>query len=159
MLTPLRRQDRQTTRADALRVLAESEYGFLAVTGADGVARAIPMAHVLVGESLYFHCARKGQKLDELAARPRAGYTCVLRAQNVPDKYTTNYASAMAEGAVAVVADEAERQSAMRALMEKYSPDYLDCPAYDKTMRGMPATVMLRLDIEQVYGKADRGKV
>lgn len=159
MLTPLRRKDRQTSREDALRVLAESEYGFLALAGADGVARAIPMAHVLVGERLYFHCAKGGQKLDDLAHQPRAGYTCVLRAENVPEKYTIQYASAMAEGPVVIVADEPERRAAIRALMEKFSPQHLDCPAYDKMMQAMPAILLLRLDIETVYGKANRGKV
>ena len=159
MLKPLRRVDRQTSREDALRVIAESEYGFLAVTGEDGVARAIPMAHVLVGECLYFHCARAGQKLDDLARRPRAGYTCVLHARNVPDAYTVQYASAMAEGAVSIVTEEAERQAAMRALMEKFSPAYLDCPAYEKTMRGMPAVVMLKMELDAVCGKANRGKI
>ena len=159
MLKPLRRADRQTSREDALRVIADSEYGFLAVTGEDGVARAIPMAHVLVGDCLYFHCARAGQKLDDLARQPRAGYTCVLRAQNVPEAYTTEYASAMAEGPVTIVTEEAERQAAMRALMEKYSPAHLDCPAYEKMMRGMSAVVMLKMPLDTVCGKANRGKI
>lgn len=159
MLKPLRRVDRQTSREDALRVIAESEYGFLAVTGEDGVARAIPMAHVLLGDCLYFHCARAGQKLDDLARQPRAGYTCVLRAENVPSAYTTQYASAMAEGPVAIVTGEAERQAAMRALMEKYSAAFLDCPAYDKMMRGMSAVVMLKMQLDTVCGKANRGKI
>ena len=50
-------------------------------------------------------------------------------------------------------------QKAMRRLNEKYCPDHLDCPAYERTMRGMPAVVMLRLRVDALCGKANRGMV
>ena len=47
----------------------------------------------------------------------------------------------------------------MRRLNEKYCPDQLDCPAYERTMRGMPAVVMLRLRVDALCGKANRGRL
>ena len=90
----LRRMDRKLSDEDALRVLRESEYGFLATVNGDGSPYAVPMAGALEGEdTLYFHCARAGQKLENLAREPRACYTCVLYAKNQPAEFTQVYAS------------------------------------------------------------------
>ena len=65
----------------------------------------------------------------------------------------------MAEGRIRIVEDEAERLTGMRAIAEKYSAEYLDTPNYERTMRGMPAVVMLAMELEGVQGKAPRRKM
>lgn len=155
----LRRFDRKLSEEDALKVLRDSEYGFLATANPDGTPYAVPMNSALVGRTLYFHCARAGQKLENLQQRPRACYTCVLYAQNQPQAFTYVYASCVAEGSVRLVTDEAERLRGMRALVQKYSPEYLDGPEYRRTMRGMPAVVMLAFEIEAFQGKANKGRL
>ena len=65
----------------------------------------------------------------------------------------------MAEGTVHVVESEEERLRAKRALTEKYCPDHLDCPAYDRMMRGMPVIVILRMDLSDLCGKANKGQL
>lgn len=157
----LRRMDRKLSDEDALRVLRESEYGFLATVNEDGSPYAVPMAGALAedGRTLYFHCARAGQKLENLAREPRACYTCVLYAQNQPAEFTQVYASCVAEGRVRLVTDETGRQRAMQRIMEKYSADYIGTPGYHKTMKGMPAIVILAMEIEALQGKANRGRL
>ena len=55
--------------------------------------------------------------------------------------------------------DEAERQRAMQRIMEKYSAEYIGTPGYHKTMKGMPAVVILALEIEALQGKGNRGRL
>ena len=155
----LRRMDRKLSDRDALTVLQESEYGFLATVNGDGSPYAVPMCFALAGRTLYFHSAKAGQKLENLKARPRACFSCVLYAQNQPKEFTYLYASCVAEGDVRFVTDEAERQAGMRALCEKYSADWLDTPEHERTMRGMPAVVMLAMEIETFQGKGNRGRL
>lgn len=159
MMNTLRRIDRKLTEEDALAVLRESEYGFLATVNEDGSPHCVPIAFVLWEGALYFHCARAGQKLDNLRRDGRAQFTCVLRSRVVPMQFTVEYASAMADGVVTVVDNEAERQAVMRALCEKYDPEGTGTPAWERAMRGMPATVMLRMEIAALCGKANRGKL
>lgn len=156
----LRRMDRKLSDEDALRVLRESEYGFLATVNEDGSPYVVPLAGAMAdGRTVYFHCARAGQKLENLAREPRACYTCVLYAENQPAEFTQLYASCVAEGTVRLVTDEAERQKGMQAIMEKYSAAYIGTPAYEKTMRGMPAVVVLALDVTALQGKGNRGRL
>ena len=159
MMNTLRRIDRKLAEEDALAVLRESEYGFLATVNGDGSPHCVPIAFVLWEGALYFHCARAGQKLDNLRRDGRAQFSCVLRSRVVPMQFTVEYASAMADGLVTVVEDEAERQAAMRALCEKYDPEGTGTPAWERAMRGMPATVLLRMEITALCGKANRGRL
>ena len=155
----LRRTDRKLSEEDALTVLRESEYGFLCTVNEDGTPYAVPICAALVGRTLYFHCARAGQKLDKLAARPRACYSCVLYAENQPREFTYVYASCVAEGKVRTVTDEAERQAGMRAICEKYSSAWIGSPEHERAMRGMPAVVMLAMEVDAFQGKGNRGRL
>ena len=158
-MNTLRRIDRKTSDADAMRILQDSLYGTLATVNEDGSPYCVPMSHVVWNGALYFHCARAGQKLDNLRRDARASFSCVLSSEILRAEYSVKYASCMAEGMLEEVSDEGERQKAMRRLNEKYCPDHLDCPAYERTMRGMPAVVMLRLRVDALCGKANRGRL
>lgn len=155
----LRRQDRKLTETDARRVLEQSEYGFLATINEDGSPYVVPMAAALSGNTLYMHCSRAGQKLDNIRRDARACFTCVLYADNQPEEFAMQFASCVAEGRVRVVTDEAERMQGMRAIVAKYSPEYMDTPGYERTMRGMPAVVMLAMELDEFQGKANRGRL
>lgn len=155
----LRRQDRKLSEEDARKVLAKAPYGVLATVNEDGSPYAVPMAAALVGNTLYMHCGRAGQKLENLRRDPRACYTCVLYAENLPSEFSMDFASCVAEGCVRILEDEAERLAGMRAIAQKYSPEYMDTPNYERTMRGMPAVVMLAMELDGVQGKAPRRKM
>ena len=159
MMNTLRRIDRKTSDEDAWNILENSEYGFLCTINPDGTPHCVPMCHVVMDGCVYFHCARAGQKLDNLRRDARASFSCVLSSEILRAEYSVKYASCMAEGMLEEVSNEGERQKAMRRLNEKYCPDHLDCPAYERTMRGMPAVVMLRLRVDALCGKANRGRL
>lgn len=158
-MNTLRRIDRKTSDEDALRILSDSLYGTLATVNEDGSPYCIPMSHVVWNGALYFHCARAGQKLDNLRRDARAFYSCVRNVRVLGPEFAMEYASCAVEGRVETVTDEAERAGAMRALCEKYCPDDVDSHAYERTMRAMPAVVMLRMSLDGVCGKANRGKL
>ena len=158
-MNTLRRIDRKTSDADAMRILSESLYGTLATVNEDGSPYCVPMSHVVWNGALYFHCARAGQKLDNLRRDARAYYSCVLNVRVISDQFAMEYASCAVEGIVETVTDAEERSGAMRALCEKYCPDDVDTGSYERTMQVMPAVVMLRMSLDGVCGKANRGKL
>ena len=158
-MNTLRRIDRKTDDADALHILRDSLYGTLATVNENGSPYCIPMSHVVWNGALYFHCARAGQKLDNLRRDARAFYSCVLNVRVLGPEFSMEYASCAVEGRVEIVTDEAERLHAMRAMCEKYCPDDVDTDAHARTMRAMPAVVMLRMSLDSVCGKANRGKL
>lgn len=155
----MRRMDRKLSDDDTRQVLERSEYGFLATINEDGSPYCIPMNAALVGNTLYFHGAKAGHKLNNLRRDARACYSAVYSAVNIPAEFTYNYASCVATGTLREITDEAERMAAMRALVTKYSADFIDTPGYERTMRGMPAVVLFALEIESVQGKANKGQM
>ncbi len=159
MIKTLRRIDRKLSEEDAWAVLRDSEYGFLTTINDDGTPHCVPMSYALYDGALYFHCARAGQKLDNLRRDDRAQFTCVLHSRTVPLQFTVEFASCMADGTVHIVEDEGERQTAIRAICQKYDPEGLDTPACDRALQGMPATVILRMEITALCGKANRGRL
>lgn len=153
------RVDRKLSEEDAKEVLRKASFGMLATINEDGWPYAAPMAFALEGDTLYFHSAKRGQKLENITRDARASFTAVLYAHNVPERFEVIYASAIARGPVRILTEKSERMAAMRAICEKYSADHVDTPAYERTMKGMPAVVMFALDIQQLRGKANKGRL
>ena len=63
----MRRKDRAVSREEALEALRQGEYGVLSTIGPDGELYGVPLSYALLDEAVYFHCAREGRKLDNLA--------------------------------------------------------------------------------------------
>jgi nitroimidazol reductase NimA-like FMN-containing flavoprotein (pyridoxamine 5'-phosphate oxidase superfamily) len=62
----VRRSDRALSENQAREILARAEHGVLATLGTDGWPYAVPVNHVLSGDTLYIHCAVEGQAIHPL---------------------------------------------------------------------------------------------
>ena len=96
MFREIRRKDRILDNELAIRLLEEAEYGFLAMSGINGYGYGIPINYVKEGDSIYFHCAPEGYKLECLRENPKVSFTVVGATQIVPGKFTTGYESTIA---------------------------------------------------------------
>jgi nitroimidazol reductase NimA-like FMN-containing flavoprotein (pyridoxamine 5'-phosphate oxidase superfamily) len=142
------------SRETAAELLAKGEYGFLATVGADGQPYGVPLNYVFKDNRLYFHCAPEGHKLDNLRTNGQVSFCVVGRTRVLPDRFTTEYESALAFGTASVV-QGSERQEALMSLLEKYSPDFLEegkrfIVKYDDKV------TIVRIDIKHLSGKARR---
>ena len=113
----MRNGKRQTSYDRAREILKQAAYGVLSTSCEDGLPYGVPLCHVLTGNSIYFHCAAEGQKLDNLMRDGRACLTVVSAAKNLGNRLSMAYESAMAFGVVRLVYGEDERLAAMRLLM------------------------------------------
>ena len=98
MFREIRRKDRILDNELAIRLLEEAEYGFLAMSGINGYGYGIPINYVKEGDSIYFHCAPEGYKLECLRENTKVSFTVVGATQIVPGKFTTGYESTIAFG-------------------------------------------------------------
>ncbi|MDF9826326.1 nitroimidazol reductase NimA-like FMN-containing flavoprotein (pyridoxamine 5'-phosphate oxidase superfamily) [Ereboglobus sp. PH5-10] len=155
----VRRQDRLLDEAGQERLLETGEYGFLAMNTAIG-GYGIPINFVREktgdgADRIYFHCAPEGRKLDALAADNRASFCVVGATRVVPDKFTTAYESVIVFGRIASNLDADERRAALRLLVKKYCPEFIE--KGEKYMEAsFHRTHILRLDIEHRTGKTKR---
>ena len=82
----MRRSDRATTAEKAWEILEKAEYMTLSMMGAEGVPYGVTLSFARVGESLYFHCANEGYKLDSLRKNPAVCVNAVYQQRTKADR-------------------------------------------------------------------------
>ena len=152
---PMRRRDRELSEAEALEILAKSEFGVLATVGDDGWPYAVPVNHALMDGALVIHCAMAGHKLDNLAANARVSYCVVTQAEVLPEELATRYESAIAFGRAVRLEAEAERRAALQAFGRRFAAQHPE-RVREEIEKDLFRTVVLRIDLERVTGKARR---
>lgn len=153
----MRRKDREISRTEALELLGRCEYGVLA-TAAENLPYATPLSYVLLGETVYFHSAREGHKVDNMRGNSRCCFVVVGETRPVYDNnFTTCYESAVVFGAVREVTEPDEKHAALSGLARKYLPEHMD--KAERSIRASQArTAVYALQIDVLSGKAKRGK-
>lgn len=121
----LRRKDKQITIEDAKDVLANASYGILSTVGEGDQPYGVPLNFVYRDDTIYFHCALTGHKLDNLESNPKVSFCVVGNVEILPSDFSTNYVSTMVFG-IASEAEGEERHKALMWLLEKYSPDFIE---------------------------------
>jgi nitroimidazol reductase NimA-like FMN-containing flavoprotein (pyridoxamine 5'-phosphate oxidase superfamily) len=147
----MRRAKQQLSIEETEAILARSTSGVLACAGDDGYPYAVPVSYVYAEGTIYFHCAKSGHKLDALLAEPKCSF-CVIDADDVlPEKFTTDFRSAIAFGRARLLVD-AEKLAAIRLLAEKYSADYPEA-IEEEIANGLSRTEVIAVEVEHLTGK------
>lgn len=157
MFREIRRKDRVLDEKGIVELLETGEYGFLSMVGTDGFGYGIPISFVKEGESLYFHCAPEGYKLECFRENPKVSFCVVGKTRVIPNQFTTAYESALAFGTIHMELSEEECRHALRLLAKKYCPGFevIGEKYIDKSFH---RTNVLRLEIEHISGKCKRIK-
>lgn len=149
----LRRKDREKDRNFALEVLKNCEYATLATINLDNTPYCIPISPVLVGEIIYFHCALKGKKLENINNKNQVCLSCVGRTRLVPEEFTTEYESAVVIGKAVMVDNEEEKIMALKMICQKYTTNSSE--AIQKEIeKSLHRTAICKITIDQITGKS-----
>ena len=150
----MRRKDREIDIKEAITLLSQSNCGILSTIGKNGQPYGVPLNYVYKDNSLYFHCARTGHKLENIENNPKVSF-CVIGKTNVlPAEFTTEYESVIAFGLASETQGE-ERISALQWLMEKYSPEFIE-EGKKYIEKKNNATKVIKIKISHISGKARR---
>lgn len=148
------RKDRAIQTKEVKDLLSNSEYGILSTVGVDGQPYGVPLSYIYKNNCLYFHCAISGHKIENIENNPRVSFCVVGRTTVLPDKFATEYESAVAFGIASQVHD-AERHNALLWLLEKYSPDYIN-EGKNYIHQKNNVTKVMKITIDHISGKARR---
>ncbi len=154
--TSVRRQDRLLGEVEAMTLLAEGEYGFLAMAAADQSGYGIPISYAWEPGHLYFHCAPEGDKLRALEVNNRVTFCVVGRTQVIPHQFTSLYESVLVKGTVALHLSDEEKMHALELLLDKYSPADKET-GLKYAAKSFARTSVFRLDITTISGKTKQG--
>ncbi|MGE4277031.1 MAG: pyridoxamine 5'-phosphate oxidase family protein [Lawsonibacter sp.] len=153
----MRRSDREQDREFSLALIDRCTYGIAAISTGEDTPYCLPLSFVRVGDSLYFHCAKEGRKLDLLRHNPRVCVTFVggdNPAFIAPSTYTTYFQSVIATGTAYEVPDDQEKIDALRALCQKLTPNDMG-ERFDLAIQTtLGITEIWRIDMDSITGKA-----
>lgn len=151
----MRRSDREQDRAFALTLIDRCTHGVMALSDETG-PYCLPLSFARIGDTLYFHCAREGRKLELLRRDSRVCVTFVGQDDPVfvpPGMYSTYFQSAMVTGTATQVTGEKEKIEALRAICQKLTPEHMD--GFDRAMEdSLSVTDVWRVSMESVTAKA-----
>lgn len=149
----MRKVSREMDSQWALEVMRKAPYITVSFTRADGTAYGVPLSLACTDDRIwYFHCAPEGDKLDALAAHPQVCLSAVTKcAPTVGPKdgsFTLQYRSAIAFGKAELVTDDEEKIRALRAISERFLPQYMD--AFDDAIaRSLHRTAVVRITLDE----------
>ncbi len=139
-------------RCEIDAILDEAQIGSLATVNPDGSPYVIPVNYVYHNGKIYFHCALKGKKLDNIKHDPKVCFSVYILDRFVLTKRADNtsvrYRSVVVNGKAKLVNDPIAKMEALVALTDKYNRNS-DPPSFECVSR----TGIVEIEIEQVTGK------
>lgn len=152
MYRSMRRKKQEISEEACRVVLSEATSGVLALCGADNQPYAVPMSYVYDGNSIYFHSALEGHKIDVIGENPRASFCVVACDRVVPEEFTTYFRSVIVFGNIRIITDYDDKMKALRKLATKYSPGRVEAMNVE-IEKGFDHLHMVELCIEHMSGK------
>ena len=150
----MRRTDRIIGVSEARKILKSAQHGVLSLVSPDASPYGIPLSFVLEKDSIYFHCATKGEKIDIISSNSQASFCAIGKTQVQPEQFATQYESAIATGKMEELFTE-QKKKGLLLFLKKYSPEHMDAGLkYIATL--FDKTKVFRMDIESLTGKARR---
>ena len=153
MFHKMRRSAQAMEESRCWEVLQRNTSGVLSLLDENGYAYGVPMSYLPAGDTIYFHCAKVGAKIDAVRHHDKGSFTVVDCDRVMPENFTTHYRSVIAFGRIRILTDAAEIGTAIRALARRYAPEGSDA-RLEKTVAEETANMaILALEIEHLSGK------
>ena len=153
MFREMRRFKQKISNEECIHVLKTQPRGVLSMIGDDGYPYGIPMDHWYseADNTVYFHCAKTGHKIDAIAACNKVSYFVMDEGFRKEGEWALNFNSVVVFGRMHIVEDDAKKQEICTNLVRKFTDDeeYLK----RELINAFPRVTCLALMIEHMSGK------
>ncbi len=145
--------NRAISTEEALAILKAGSHGVLSTASAQGEPYGVPVNYCYSESEncIFFHCARKGKKLDNLSQNPRVSFMVIGQQAVVPERFITHYDSALVTGRATVVTDRDEIVEKLIALCEQFAPGQGRRDAVIE--KYLPAVAIVKVTVDAITGK------
>lgn len=154
MFKEVRRKDRQLQNEEIVNILKQNTYGIMSTISENGYPYGVPISYTYIDDSIYFHCAVEGHKLINIQRNDKVSFCVVGKTQTLPAEFSTKYQSVVVFGKAVEVFDE-EKNEALLAMLNKYSPEYIE-KGKEYIKKAGSATKVIKINIEHISGKAKK---
>ena len=145
-------------------ILERCRIGRIATSGADGYPYITPLNYVYHQGSIYFHCARTGEKLDNLKRDSRVCFEVDIPLAYLDlDYYGDNpescgvtqfYQSVVIRGRAEIVKDIDEKTTALTALVASHEPEGRAFQQITAATKAVDLCEVVAVRIERISGKS-----
>ena len=148
----MRRSEREITdRTEIEEIIRKASICRLALSD-NGTPYIVPVCFGYENDTLYFHSATEGRKLDILKRNNRVCFEMDIETKLVVAEkacgWGMNYRSVIGFGTASVVEDQAGKQKGLDAIMRQYSG-----PEGDYSQEALNRTTVIKVEIESLTGK------
>ena len=151
MFREMRRKDKEKSTEDITRIIQDGEYGVLSTIGENGYPYSTPLSYTYIDGSIYFHSAKVGEKLDNIAYNENVCF-CIVGGTNVlPEKFSTEYESVVIFGKASIVEDE-DKKNVFISILNKYSKNFMK-EGLVYIDRAISNTTVIKITIDKVTAK------
>jgi len=139
--------------AEVRGFLEQAQWGRLATNGRQG-PYVTPLHYVLEGDRIYFHCALRGRKLDNINYDNRVCFEVSemlgIKEHANPCKFSTSYKSVLVFGLAELVNNSQDKVKVLNLISQKYSSTGNFEPITGEQSKSVAVLV---LKIDEVSGK------
>ena len=152
----MRRNDRELeTKKDIEDIIKKSEVLRIALSVNDK-PYIVPVNFGYSNNSLYFHCALEGKKLDMIKINPYVafeleGKTNIITG-NSPCQFTMDYESVMGTGKAIIIENNNEKIKGLNHIMKQYSNN----SNFEYKEKMINRIVIVKIDVHQMTGKKSK---
>jgi len=126
----------------------------LATTGKDNYPYAVPLNYVYHKNSIYFHCAKSGHKIDNINYNSKVSFCVVRDTKIIPEDFSTKFKSVVLFG-IALELHGDEKEEGLMALVHRLSSNHVK--AGEKYIRNATdKTKVFKINIEHMSGKGTK---
>lgn len=144
-------------------ILGECTVGRFATIGGDGYPYIVPVNFTYLNKTIYFHCARTGEKMDNLLRDPKVCFEVDIplayldtayAPENPPCEVTQFFYSVIIRGVAELVGEMDEKLLALNGLMASHEKkaDYNEITA---DMKAVDICEVIAIRIHSMTGKAN----
>jgi uncharacterized protein len=154
-----------TDRTAIDAILRRGTIGRLATLGGDGYPYVTPVNYVYLDGSIYFHCARAGEKLDNIRRDPRVCFTVDIPLAYLDLGYYGDhpepclvhqfYHCVIIRGRAEVVGGADEKVRALNALVAAHEPAGREFSPITAETSAVALCLVVAVRIEAISGKSD----
>lgn len=153
MFRPLTRFKQALSPEECTAILTRENRGILSVNGDDGYPYGMPMNHFYHADDgcIYFHCGRKGHRLDALAASDKVSFCVMDQGIREDGQWAYKVKSVIVFGRMQVIDDREAVISICEKLCRKFTTD--EAYIRRELENSAASTLLLRLVPENICGK------
>lgn len=148
----MRRKEQEITdKTEIESIIRKAQVCYVSMCD-NSIPYVVPLCFGYRENTLYFHSAREGKKIDIMKNNPTVSFVIDIAGTLIKSdkacKWGLTYKSVMGTGRVSFIEEDTERSKALDCIMTQYSEG-----SWEYEESSLKRTAVYKIDIEQMTGK------